>query len=1314
MRARPWRRRLATALLTGALLVGAAGTAPPAAAAVPIDLGGLANTLLGSYLRIVDADRDYARHLVATAELADWRAANAQADQNALTAHLAATQQAIETAVPERVWAQQTHEVVGASLHALRSAPGALLTGPRIEQLTAALVGRDAPTLTGRIADRIGGALPHLAWNTGFDNAQAAVWTALGGTARVDAAFKGAWDAGVGALIGVGAAMNHTQLGALPRLKQVLDVAPVLAAAANPVQFRTLTRQLITSQVQVVSTERQAGFTSMVAISITVVAGKPETPEEKRKAEAEAAEKKRQGILNGAKGAIDGLAWLVGRDDPEGARQIKALAAGALQIATAVNKAVTAFKLIDSVFSMATVAFTGNVIGAISTIASLFAGAGPTVEQLILEEIGKLREQVAKLHEDMTRQFARIDRRLDDMYTGISQQLQQLDAAVEVVKGRVAEVAQHLTELEVRTQAIGNAVTEGIANTLAQPTWDNANLVIDYKRTRPGQPVTFAMYDQAENVFQLAGHRTAALAPFVVPAGNYGTDPATARTNLSTHGTTGTVRYLAAYARARLDGAFPVPEEVVNPALWKVAANAYTLLAAQNPEHARKIVPERAAAVVEEGLRLREAAARFSEPGPGGATNTLFTSLLNNYRNELVRFFEETAKRATEVTRDRYSLWHGPKQDVADAPGVIGPDEVPRCTAGPAQPLTRPGKVDGSTLPPAQMFARNVLPNPPAYAACWTAPEWVNETISIVPKECERPGERGCEIHYKWADLRVQFQQNLRWPSGENLAGRWLTGITKRMVVQTCHGSKNGVTGGCQDRADARQVLVNEWGTLRENFDRTATWVDPEIAEQTAVGHMTEFLKQRQREYYSITARHIRDTDAARDLNLAVSLLRAYTELGFPRALETDDHLRALLYGGHALHTSGGGDGHLLAGTYDQAAANLAAGKPPWESDQHESPDCPRLPGLSSQDPFAVCTAASAKLRLDRLGGRYAEQFKQRWEGTDQSLPEVQRLARSLWLVIKAAHPASTLNPRLDLPAPIAPAQARWSQPVSVEDAATPHGGAATVTFQGRQHIAWRGADNQLYASSTVDGRSWTPKVLVGSGGEVGAHQSLAVFQGKLVLSWRFGVPQRPSAPRLATSPDGQTWTAAPVSPGLGDGKEPAVLAEHNGTLYALTRGFDQALSLSSTTDLVTWTAKQRILPDQLSSHRAALTAANGRLYLAWKAADSPEIRLATSQDGRTWSGPARVSDGGTSTGVALTVAQGKVHAAWQGLDPDRTMHLAATTDGVTWTPRHSLARTSRTAQQPALTALGGRLRAVWLAEDSQYLMSATSAVLPG
>ncbi|MGO1052862.1 exo-alpha-sialidase [Crossiella sp. CA198] len=1304
-------RRSVAALLGGALLAGTLAAAPAAVAQPPLDNAGLANAMLGGYVRIADLDRDYARHLVASAELVDWRSKNPAADQTAATTHFNAIQRAIETAVPEVIWAQDTEDIVGACLVALQGVPGAVLDGAKITALRGALTVRDVTAITGRIEDRIMGALPKQSFNAGFAAAEAGAWAGVAATARADAAFKGAWDLGLGNTLGVSAAASGQQIGALPKFTQVLDIKPILEWYGNKPKFEDATKGAVKHLGEGLTNQRGDMVVDLRNRTTTHKPGKkPVEPDQAAKDAAEELEKKRQSYISGAKGGLDAVAFLVGINDPEGAKQVRQFAAGAVQLATAVNKCITAFTLINSVFSLATVAFTGNVIGAISTLVSLFASSGPTVEQVILEEIGKLQKQVEQLSQQLSSHFALLDGRLNDIYAGLTVQLGQMDATLEVVRGRVTDIERELTKLDNTTRVIGRTVVQSLGDLFTEPTWRAANTFVDFRKNYPGRTPTFEDYKGPENEFQRLGSEVMAKTAFAVPDDNR--DPNDVADNLDLYGPEGSIGYLAFYA-ARLSGQpFPAAPKVGNPLPWKIAANAYTLATEQNPALAKQFAPERANAVIQAGLKIRDGALRFSEPGPNGTVNPLFGGLMSHYTNKIAEFYGSNAELEKEITRDRYGLFDGPTQKVQDKGGLEGDGQTKRCDADGGDRIDRPNNANGTQLKPAMMLARNIHDAPPSYDACWIA-RFDNEETVVTRMDC--PGTTPCYDRSKFGNLRVEFYQHTQWPGAEQRQARRIGAwVEYRVRFESCW-LIGEFEAGCSLKTTAPQQTVKEWPRYRVEFEAKGIALHPADTEVDAEARMRKFLTARQQDHYRWTARQIRETSRPNEVNLAVRLLRAYTELGFPRALKSDDHLRALLYGSHALHNSAAAEHHVLSWIYDHAANNLGNGVSPWLSDQFEEPGplgCQRLPGLTTKDPLAVCMAWAAKVRLDRLAARYTEQFAQRYEGSDQTLPEVQQQLRKLWLAMKAVYPAFAFAGPIDSLPVAAPAIQRWSSPVPVAGGVATDSEPALTELNGRQIAVWRETNHKLYTAVSADGRTWSAKSELGGGFPLGTAPSVTVFNGKAVATWKAMSPQRVLFHYYSTSTDGSTWTTVQgprTDPG---GLEAPALAVANGRLYALARNTGGEMVLASSTDAVNWTGYARILGANRTSFRPALAAVSGKLAVAWKHPDAAGAVLSTSTDGTTWTAPSALAGGaGNYANPALTAVAGKLYALWPGVSGDQQIWAASSADGIAWSTAVPVIRQARTARPPAVTTFNGRLNVVW-SDQANRLHSAVSAPL--
>ncbi|MFI9387986.1 tetratricopeptide repeat protein [Kutzneria sp. NPDC052558] len=1031
------RRAVLGGLLTAAVL-GTTLVVPPQASAA-IDQNALANVLVGDYVRVADKDRDYAKDLVTSAELLDWRAAHPEKDEKAQADHAAIVLTAIDKALPDGAAMGQDYEIAGAALIALHGVPDAMVTGPKIDKLMAALLARDTRPLSGKVMDRLSSSLQVYSWNVGYETAQSEVWAGVASTARADAKFDNAWFTALGSRVGGGfrAKSSAVQISAIPEFQKYFDAGQFLKLENQPDQLKLFTLDKMREQISATETEIKNDMSKMKD-------AKPDPGKTQEQLNKE--QQGRQEIIDGAKSAFDGLAWFLGATgDPGAARDLKAFANGAIQVATAVNKCITAFQAISAVVSLATVAFTGNVIGAITTLVGLFGGAGPDINKMILDEIHSLRLDIQQLHSDMLTQFERIDQRLSDMYTRIDEQMTAIDAKVDVVKHNIDAIVGQLVSLDSRFRTLGADTAKGFQGVLVQPTLQNADTVIDYRLTHPTEPVTEKMYADADQVFHLAGTQTPAT-PGVFIADAAALDIPTALDQLAKYGPHGAMNYLANLANAKWAANIGLPDQTGNPDMWKLSANALTLMMAQNPALARsKGSLTWAKEVLGQGRDMVAAAQKFGRPGQDGGTSALFTGLAGEYTKELVDYFtKQIQPLERSITVDKgfpeYNLWAGPTQSVTPIDGTDADDQVSMCNSGDlSKRIDRPNTMKGSDLPTSTLLARNIFgprpgnparvgyPKRPGYSVCWYA-SFENEHESTVQYECPVADHSyTCTEVTTYDDLEVQINQTTCFDDcsieGPDRASRWGKDVVKKSIMRKrcVTSSQNGFTT-CHDfETDPREVLLRDWkSTYRNLFEQSATITVSEPTEAEAKARVTAFLKDRQADYYRLAASETNDKKLAEPMTNVVRLMRAYTDLAFPRSSLSDDQLRGLLYGNHLLianFPAGEGQQEVLNRTFLTAAANVVKDIPAWKSDQFDGPDgrdCERLPGLTSADPFVVCMAWNAKLRLDKLGERLAAHFKQ---PTDESLPDTQNQLRNLWLAIKTTYPDAG-----DLGGPIDPA----------------------------------------------------------------------------------------------------------------------------------------------------------------------------------------------------------------------------------------------------------------------------------------------------
>ncbi|MCK2241417.1 MULTISPECIES: hypothetical protein [unclassified Crossiella] len=1304
----PLRRRLTATVLTGALFAGTLAAAPIAQAAVPVDEAGLANALFGATMRITNRDDDLAKNLVVSAELLDWRAKNPAAAPAAVTTHLDAVRKHVETAVPNQAWSREPVETVSAALAAVRSASGATVDGARLGKLNTTLLGLDNVPVSTKPEDRVSGAQQQFAWESGYAGNQREVWTGVAQTSRADAGFRGAWNAGIGDQFKVNSGGGSAEFAQGEQLRTVLDVGKLQAAAKlGQVQLREATDNSFKDIAAKLYAERKERLDHMSSVlQQNPPDAKPTEPSEAQKTAAKADEEKRKGYIDTAKGGLDGLAFIAGLIDPDFGKRITKFAEGAVKVAYAVNKAVTAFTLINSAFSLATAAFTGNVIGAISSLIGVFGVGGPTIEQQIMEQIKAMREQLEKLQQNMNDRFDKVDAKLDNIYNRMIDEFRKLEKGVDWVRQNTVQLLEKLTSFSVELQVVGTTLLKAIAGLYKLDRWGKIDLYVDYKR-KQGQDLPQAGFIQGESDFWVTAVQAPTNELFVVPQANYRTDVPTVLTNLNLHGDGGTAAFLAYYAKASLDGEFTAAGQGGNPAVWGIGANAYGLLVKQNPNWAKQMPAnaERGARVLKEGRDIRDQLLSFSQPGPNGTVNKTFQTLLERYAAKADELKDQMAGQQGHVSEGkRLSLFSGPEQGApAGTPSLEAPAQIEGCQRinDPAWhfSLSKTKTTSGQQLNPQIQFYRYFRGADMVYQPCWTS--------HVLSRG------RDHDLHVKLTDRF--FRRD----------GSYVEGLTHTAVVHTW------LNQDAPWPQDAVTYLKNNWNhTLKTVFERDARPVGDDArtsATIIATREGNELLKAKRAEFYRLAGEFVKTSDVAKELNLAARLLRAYTEAGFPRAVNnTDEYLRSALYGPRQLYGAGEVDNEYLLREYQLAAANVATGKPAWDPARADAPSlCAQVAGITGTDPHASCLRQNMKFRQDRLAGRLTEQFKQRWEGADQTLPGLQTQLRTLWLTLRSVHPAYDFGPAIEAPAPIAPAPAIWNEPEAVHNQAAFESGVTTTMFKGRQFVTWRGTDGNLHGS-LADSRGVPAPVKIADldTKKTPFAPTAAEFNGKLVVVWKDFTPgaQYPMQ-RTAVSTDGRSWTVTemPAHRRQLHNLDSPTLTVFNGKLLGLYRGVDQLLYLTTSTDGSTWGPAVPTLAGNMTNQRPGMTVHNGKLVVGWRGHDShSRAYMASSVDGVTWDAPVRVggTDAGIDGGPALASHGGRLYAVWRGVGADQALYGSFSANGTEWAPQYFSARGVRTNHAPSVVAFGGRLRLAWGPPNDllqgNTVATASSAVLPG
>ncbi|WP_113704979.1 hypothetical protein [Nonomuraea lactucae] len=1043
-----------------------AGFVQPVAAedAVPLDEGLLAGVAFGAAVRIKDPGPDYDKRVVLTAELLDWRARHPTASAAEVSGHAASVEAAVRSGFSTADASRSTPERLGRLLELTYAAPDAAVGGEQAGRLLGALAVRDmAPeAAVVDVTRRLSGAQQLTSVDVFYGHAQTRLWSALRGA---DEAVAQSWQGVYGKPTptqpgGLDPRWTFDDLKKVAKLKELVDLDKLIAAA------KLGTKELITeigaafTNLRFKLNEANGKPTELGASLEELLrkAGIPDRPNsgasQAEIARAFELEKKRRETIDGVKGALDVVATVAGMLDKKIGRYVATFAAAAYQVATAVSTIVTAAATLATSTAIGSTlgaygAIAGAAVGLVMAAVQFFGGLSADDEsaaqqvsqqlaQAVVEEIHagfkQTNENLKLVSDRMDARFDRIDAGLNTIYRDM---LRGFGDTMELLRQsdlRLESMHDRLLRLVAASQQFNQQLNQRLSELAGEPFLSTAYTYVDYEAKKHIPIPDYADYLLAADRFGITASQTARGPNFAYP-GPPGDSPELA---LQTNGPAGAITYLAKLAASY---GMPIPSTerpVANADLWAEAARAYTLLALQNPGYAKREIgaAEQSAngeIIAANGRAILATAQEFSKPlprsgastrpGTGPATNALFSGLLRR-NQELTTALLDDLRDVEDQAHDPgrpLTLWSAADGwadiDVnrlaatADGPLTGVPDLAPKCGTSTGGTPTR-AVATGRALPRSLLTGMYLDGQKVRYShSCWTNAT-MGEATDVTSRPLTRrvceydPKSRGriCETiitGYQMTGTSPIHAEVQEWVHVEGVGAVLGRTVQAKGPGPQCRWTAPHPDGTapahCRQAQDAEAHLPQT----------TLTPVTETVHHDAAAPQVRAMLDERRAHYLRLVAAKLTRGELPRAelLEDNLRLLRAYTTLGFPRAVHADDTLRALLYGPAGLGMSPG----AMADAYSRAATDLLAGRGVMGSVAENVPEsqamvdsglstCPAT-GLLTADPLAACVAQSARRRRDLFAQRLEWHFRGiRDRGVPQTLPMVVEALRNLEL----------------------------------------------------------------------------------------------------------------------------------------------------------------------------------------------------------------------------------------------------------------------------------------------------------------------------
>jgi hypothetical protein len=206
--------------------------------------------------------------------------------------------------------------------------------------------------------------------------------------------------------------------------------------------------------------------------------------------------------LKAAQAGVSLLSTVLGFANPKLAREVSIVGTSAIQIAEGISRLRESAALLGTAANLTgalgSIVATGNIVGAVMQVFSLFQDSGPSPEQMILEQLAALREQVAHLREEMHSRFDRVDAALNTIYD----KLVEVDWQVDQLAGKVDEIQVTLLGLQADLNHLHRRLYVFLDEGFRMQLREAINGCLGY-RERAGIDLTYQPeFLTCENVFQ--------------------------------------------------------------------------------------------------------------------------------------------------------------------------------------------------------------------------------------------------------------------------------------------------------------------------------------------------------------------------------------------------------------------------------------------------------------------------------------------------------------------------------------------------------------------------------------------------------------------------------------------------------------------------------------------------------------------------------------------------------------------------------------------------------------------------------------------
>ena len=607
---------------------------------------------------------------------------------------------------------------------------------------------------------------------------------------------------------------------------------------------------------------------------------------------------------------------------------------------------------------MGAAVLTGNILGAVLSIVSLFSDPGPRPEQVILEQVQALQREVASLGQIVEARFDQLDqmvrtfyRDVMDQFVTINERLNRLEVGLSDIRDQLARQDRSLNRIE------GN-LDLYIRDQLVREFWRNRFECIRSREYFPSTQLSEGKFRDCLIDFHRQATVGAVTTPEVANASATYADSLDLAATLTSDRLYSNTDFLARMAPSFGSSAPANPyfQRVPNILTWTMGAEAYMQTMLEWPEY----VPLTSPAAIDEMIKMGEntqtsltsLAFRKTQGGTQRARLPFFGALTNNYKQRVadVRVaLQKLAKDYQDANTSRYSMYSNENQDVPPSHEFRVPEKLQSCSdselknqeiAAPvyldlvvpsqirmASNLASTGSHKVGFCYKAEWTERREIPYCVNTLTRWTFTEkrgkvkitirgYVGESVFLeqtarspefILAEGRRERERVDDCA-KWG-FRDQpahhFNENLSDTVKRSWDRFWRLYILGRHFARYTDEDRkvfsDYMNGEGKTSGSTLMAFINP---PVENVTNKTVFDQVTVDATTVI--FTEFDRHRDLFWRQRVVPNVGDGDLGRALSRltgAKLLIQSYLELLLPSSVESDDRLRGLLYGSIAIMT---------------------------------------------------------------------------------------------------------------------------------------------------------------------------------------------------------------------------------------------------------------------------------------------------------------------------------------------------------------------------------------------------------------------------